>query len=118
MPEYEELVIVAKKGTVYAEELFCHRFQRALQKSITYCQTYPEEAFEIYVMTQPDKRKKTIAWEKASWDRTCPLLAKQQLFSLPKTKKLCHWLYQKQFIIQPVEPEEVIVPSLLYVTRP
>lgn len=81
IPTYYELIILAKKETIYVEEAFVRKFKKALQKSIDYSRVHPDEAFALYSLYQPDKSEKTRAWELAAWKQTLPVLADQQILS-------------------------------------
>lgn len=78
MPQYYELVIIAKEGSAQADNAFEKSFQEALQESINFSKDHPEEAFDIYIKANPDKSVKTIKWEKEAWRSTYPLFAKNQ----------------------------------------
>ena len=78
-PNYYELIVVANINTPHADPIFIDSFKFALQKSIDYSIQNPIEAFAVYTKANPDKSDKTLAWEKAAWQKTLPLLAKDQI---------------------------------------
>jgi len=78
VPSYPELIILAKPQTDQASPLFMASFQDALQKSIDFCISHPEEAFAFYLDCHPDKGDKSCQWEKQAWLRTIPTLADTQ----------------------------------------
>lgn len=77
-PTYYELIILAKNDSKYGSQKFSEKFTQSLQKSIEYCQKFPEESFEIYLEENPDKGIKTQNWERQAWQKTYPLFAKTQ----------------------------------------
>lgn len=91
-PTYYELIVLAKKDSVQAGQEFFVGFQAALQQSIDFCQNYPEESFEIYLAANLDKGEKAREWERASWHRTYPLLAKTQKIDQNVWKVHAEWL--------------------------
>lgn len=97
-PNYYELIVVAKGNGLQAEEQFKHAFQKALQESIDYSVQNSEEAFTIYSHENMDKSPKTLEWEKASWDRTYTVLAKDQHVDAEVSKKLRTWLIEHELI--------------------
>ena len=78
-PNYYELIVVAHKQTPYASPEFIENFKLSLQKSIDFSAENPDEAFAVYVRANQDKSEKTLAWEKAAWLKTIPVLAKDQM---------------------------------------
>lgn len=78
IPCYYEMIILAEGNSTYACPDFTARFQRALQKSLDFCRTYPIEAFTCYLSFHPDYRKKTIDWQQEAWQITFPLMAQSQ----------------------------------------
>lgn len=97
-PNYYELIVVAESGGLQAKDEFKNAFQKALQESIDYSVQHHEEAFQIYKIENEDKSPKTIAWEKASWNRTSPVLAKDQHFEKDVFENLRAWLKEHQLI--------------------
>lgn len=97
-PNYYELIFVAREGSKESTLEFEKAFQRALQESIDYSQKYPKEAFIAYETHNPDKSTKTLKWEKASWNKTYPLLAKDQIFEKSVEENLKDWLIQNKLI--------------------
>lgn len=78
VPLYYEMIILANGDSFHASPEFVHRFQRALQKSLDFCKTHPEEAFRCFLAHNKDRRRKTIAWQREAWAMTLPLLADNQ----------------------------------------
>lgn len=78
IPPYSELIILANQDTPQSDPNFVKAFQAALQKSIHFCKNHPDKAFSIYEIYHPDKRAKTLAWEKEAWKITLPLFAEDQ----------------------------------------
>lgn len=98
VPPYYELIILAAGGTKESSPSFATAFQKALQKSIDFCQKNPNEAFEIYALHNPDKRLKTLRWEKEAWNITYPLLADTQQIDLKVLQKFYQWLFSQEII--------------------
>lgn len=89
VPNYHELIIVAKEGRDFTP------FQRALQKSINYCKAHPEEALALYFSAQPDKGEETRAWERRAFDVTRPLLPECQAVDETLWSAYKNWLFAK-----------------------
>lgn len=89
-PNYYELIVL---GVNKAPE-FVSAFQSALQESIDYAVTHPDDAFSIYIKANPDKSLQTLDWEKKGWDKTHPILARNQEID-PKV-----WEYYKEWVSQ------------------
>lgn len=85
-PLYSELVFISSKDKNFEP------FKRALQESIDFCITDPEEAFASYSASQSEKSKATLNWEKEAWLKTVPLLAKSQEINLDQWIQLENWL--------------------------
>lgn len=98
IPNYYELIILAKTGSEQAKPEFIVRFKKALQESIDYSVQHPEEAFAIYSKNQLDKSNKTQQWEKAAWQLTIPALATQQDVSEEVWKTFENWLRDHQLL--------------------
>jgi len=103
-PDYYELIVLAKGGSLYAQEEFSLRFQRALQRSIDYAMNNPHEAFEIYCKFQPDKSQQTLNWEEKAWKLTLPILAKGQTISHEVWSRFENWLRHHHLLDAPPKP--------------
>lgn len=97
-PNYYELIVVSRSDSYIENSEFESNFQKALQESINYSKAHVAEAFDIYISQNPDKSRKTVAWEKESWNRTYPLLTKDQTFEPQVTENLRNWLKMNQLI--------------------
>ncbi len=97
-PNYYELIVVSRLDHYEKKPEFEANFQKALQESIDYSKANQEEAFDIYISQNEDKSPKTVAWEKESWKRTYPLLAKDQNFEPEVTENLRNWLIENKLI--------------------
>jgi len=91
VPLYYEMIILANAGSLQASSGFVSHFQKALQRSLDFCITYPEEAFACFLKHNLDRRPKTIAWQKEAWDLTLPLLAKDQIIDYESVKQFYSW---------------------------
>lgn len=105
MPDYDELVVVSR-GDLRKEKHLITCFQRALQKSIDYCRTWPDVAFAMYIDHHPEKSEKTIDWERKSWKMTNNALAHSQEFSYERVVCLTDWLQEKGLMGKtiPIDP--------------
>lgn len=91
VPLYEELIVIANSATKFSSPLFIKNFQKALEKSIDFCKTHPQEAFAIYASFNPDKRPATLQWENQSWQITYPILSDCQQSSLQTLETFYQW---------------------------
>lgn len=73
IPDIYELIVIARVGEVLPEG-----FIEALQKSMEFCQSHPEEAFALYLEAHPDKSLATQEWERRAWLRTLEALPLSQ----------------------------------------
>ncbi|NGX55700.1 MAG: hypothetical protein KR126chlam2_01339, partial [Chlamydiae bacterium] len=108
VPNYYEMIILANDHSPQSEPDFINRFQRALQKSIDFCKTHPLEAFQAYLQSNPDKRRKTITWELEAWETTYPLLADNQTIELEVLDPFYHWLADEGFVSKPFDFQSLI----------
>lgn len=92
MPNYHELIIVARQNSAQNSPEFMIHFQEALQESIDYSRMHPDEAFDIYFAANPDKSEKTRHWEMEAWRKTYPLLAQQQKIDENAWAEFEEWL--------------------------
>ena len=92
VPNYDELIILAKEDSEAASPGFASRFKTALQESINFAKEHPHEAFESYIKANLDKSDKTLAWEKEAWMKTYPLLAKDQEDDPSVWKSFSEWV--------------------------
>lgn len=99
IPTYHELIFLARNGSPEAQESFVKKFQKAIQESIDYCKSNPEEAFAIYAGANPDKSDKTFDWERLSWRKTIPLLPESQVLNPTVWATYEQWLLDNQVIL-------------------
>lgn len=92
VPSVYELLVLAREGSSESKEPFSLTFQKALQRSIDYCLENPEEAFQIYLLVNPDKREKTVQWERAAWQDTLVAFPRSQLINFPLWNQYRLWL--------------------------
>lgn len=92
VPNYYELIIIAKCNSAQTSPEFVSAFQNALQESIKFSIEHPEEAFSMYVRANPDKRKKTGSWERIAWQNTLPALADVQHVNQMVWNDFSRWL--------------------------
>lgn len=78
VPTYYELIFLAKEGGEQATEQFAKSFKVAMQNSIDFSKKNPQEAFALYLKSNPDKSLKTREWEMVAWEKTLPVLADSQ----------------------------------------
>ena len=98
IPLYDELIFVSSHQFLDKNPAFRERFQKAIKKSIAYCKEEPADAFEIYLSFHPDKGKKTVEWERKSWDLTYPLLSNDVRVDQEKWQKFYDWMKEVQLI--------------------
>lgn len=77
-PNYYELLVLAAGDSKTVTADVISSFKLALQESIDFSLTHPNEAFEIYVKANPDKSLQTLEWEKRGWEKTFLILARNQ----------------------------------------
>lgn len=92
VPSPYELILVAKEGV---SDAFIATFQEAMKESIDFCRAHPDEAFHIWAACHPDKREKTLEWERRAWEKTLPLLAKTQTVDNQKIAEYRSWLFER-----------------------
>lgn len=76
-PDTPQLLVVAKKNTVFASENFVLSFRQALNESIYFCKEHPQKSLNIFLNKCPENknlREQTIR----QWEKTLPLLASNQ----------------------------------------
>lgn len=96
MPNYAELVVLARQDSLQSRPDFVQNFQAALQECIDYCKKNPDEAFEVYIAANPDKSESTYKWEKESWHKTYPLLSATQDMNEEGMREFEVWLNNVQ----------------------
>lgn len=77
VPTGPQMLILGKKNTNATSPDVVHKIQTALHKSIHFCQTHPQEAFQVYLQATKHTPK-IISDERAQWEATLPLLAQSQ----------------------------------------
>jgi len=92
VPDYYELIVIAKEGMQKNHPEKVEQLQVALQESLDYARKHPEEAFEAYRKQNPDKSQKTLAWEKLAWLKTVPVLAKSQVIDKDIWDNYTRWV--------------------------
>lgn len=108
VPNYYEMIILANANSYEASPEFSAAFQRALHKSISFCLAHPNEAFACYQKHNPDRRTKTFTWEKEAWERTLPLLAKDQIIDSQIVNKFTTWLVEQKILDRPLDIHTLI----------
>jgi len=98
VPSYYELLVLALKDTPEANPDFISSFQRAFQKSIDYAKDHPQEAFDDYIKSNPDKSLKTRKWEWQAWLKTIPVLPDNQHIDPIKWNAFVDWLISQKLI--------------------
>jgi NitT/TauT family transport system substrate-binding protein len=98
VPPYDELVVLSRPNFAQTEP-----FKRALQRAIDWSMAHPEEAFEVYRKANPDKSRKTLAWERNAWLITYPHLARDQTLDLAKWRRYADWLHEQELVAAPLE---------------
>lgn len=103
VPPYSELIVLANQDTKESDPQFIQSFKTALQKSINFCKEHPRESFAIYQKHHPDKRDKTLAWEKEAWEITYPILAKDQNIDFQELEKFTSFLKERAIFSQDID---------------
>lgn len=98
VPNYYEMIILARDDTLKENPHLADGFSRALDKSIQFCKKNPEEAFLIYSNYHPDKREKTLNWERNAWFMTVPILAADQSIEINELLQFYDWMQQRTLI--------------------
>lgn len=111
MPLYFELIMVAPQPLLERHPGLVRSLQRALQRSIDFCQQNPEEAFAIYQQWHPDKSPTTLAWERSSWQLTWPLLALNQDAESQVWQTFLDWLQCHALLDRQVMVAELVVQA-------
>ena len=98
IPSFDELIFISRKSFLKENAQFSTRFRKAIQKSIDFCKTHPDEAFSLYWAFHPDKSDMTKKWEKNCWDLTYPLYASKQELSEEKWRLFYAWLQENHLL--------------------
>lgn len=91
IPEIYELIVIARDGEEGPEG-----FADALQKSVDYCLSHPDEAFALYLEHHPDKSLSTQEWEERAWRRTLEALPKTQVVDQSRWEYFKDWMLDHQ----------------------
>ncbi len=108
VPSHFELVLVANRGTTWAQPDFVQRFRSALDEAIAFCRKDPQRAFDIYTKANPDKTSRTLDWERRAWDRTLSTLAQQQDDEPEVWQGYYEWLEAQGLLSHPYDVQELI----------
>lgn len=103
VPNYYELIFIAKKNSPQSKSDFIQRFKKGLQDSINYSTEHPEEAFDYYLAANPDKGEKVRQWEIEAWLKTIPVLAKSQNIESTVWNDFSQWQIDKGLVTQKIE---------------
>lgn len=107
MPRYFELIFLTSHNSPLAQPTKAQAFQQAVQRSIDFAKEFPEEAFDIYIAANPDKSPFAKDWEKQSWARTLPLLARNQNDEAEVWHDFISWLHENELISSPISLKEI-----------
>jgi NitT/TauT family transport system substrate-binding protein len=107
-PHYYEMILLANANSQQATPEFVAHLQRAVQKSLNFCKAYPEEAFACFLLHNPDRLQKTIAWQREAWALTFPLLADDQAIDAEIIKDFYAWQLSRGVIKQHFDFQELI----------
>lgn len=108
VPPYYEMIILGNNKTRETSPEFVSAFQRALQKSIAYCEQQPEQAFQCYLLHNRDKSPHTIAWEKHAWEKTSTLFAKNQQIDRALIADFYQWQLQEHILSEPFDYQTLL----------
>ncbi len=98
MPRYDELVILANYEFAEKSPKLLKKFQSALNEAISFCRENPEEAFELYRISQPDKSENTIYWERLAWEKTYPLYPRSIEPAQAVWKEFYQWMKDRNIL--------------------
>lgn len=98
VPNYSELIFLARRESPQSDDRFVRRFQRALQQSIDYAVENPQAAYESYISQHPDKSGKTREWEYQAWKATIPVFAHHQQVDVGQWNRFVQWLVDHQLL--------------------
>lgn len=108
---YDELIFVCRSETITQSPALAKSFQRALQKSICFCQEHPQEAFTLYQkivgLTSEEKE-----WQTHSWQLTYPLFCRGQRADLLRWKAFYEWIKEQGFISDSCDIESLLIPLI------
>lgn len=111
MPMYDEIVVVAHSSMKRNKDMMIS-FQKALQKSIDFCRSKPQLAFEMYANLLHNKSRNQVMWEEISWEKTVPLLAESQQFSYERVQILADWYYENGLVGTAIAITPQFIPAL------
>ncbi len=98
VPDYYELIIVAKKDFSKSHPVLADHFKKALQESIDFAKSNPEEAFKMYLKANPDKSEKTRQWELEAWYNTIPALVESQVLDTELWNRFAAWMRENDLM--------------------
>ena len=98
VPRYSELVFLMHIETLKDKPRLRKTFLKALSKSIRFAKEHPEEAFKLYAASLPNKGKKTLVWEKSSFDASKELFAEDTSVREEEVKDLHKWLSDRDLL--------------------
>lgn len=98
VPRYYELIFLVNNEGQFSQKEFVDKFQSAMQKSIDYAASHPQEAFAIYSTANPDKSQATRNWEERAWEKTIPTLASNQTIDPIVWNNYVDWLQDHHLI--------------------
>ena len=108
VPLYYEMIILANADSPQSSGDFVLHFQTALQKSIEFCKSNPNEAFDCFLVHNRDRKPKTIAWQREAWEMTCPLLANDQMIDADVVNTFYSWQLTQGIIEIPFDFQKLI----------
>lgn len=109
LPRYHELIFVTRADVLSKRPSLKLHFQKALQKSLNFCKSHPEEAFALYLKQCEGKSTSAKTWEEKAWAATVPLLPSDQNLDPNLFSSFIHWLEERGL----VKKEEVDVKMFL-----
>ncbi|MEX0961387.1 MAG: ABC transporter substrate-binding protein [Simkaniaceae bacterium] len=104
VPPYPELLFISKKNHTKKNQDLVQRFKRALEASIFFAKSNPDEAFLCYQKCMVDKGKKTLNWEKQSWKETWPLLSLDGKVDHKRLQTLHIWMKENNLLQYDYDP--------------
>jgi NitT/TauT family transport system substrate-binding protein len=101
IPNYQELVVIARCEMLQKDPAFIQKFRSAYQKGVEFCLKNPQLAFDCYLHANPDKSQLTKDWELKAFLNTLPLFSKTGHIQSERIEDFHAWLIDQHLIKKP-----------------
>lgn len=98
IPDYSELIVLESQSSSEKNPTLAPLFQKALQECIDYSRSHPEEAFQLYAQSHPEKSSATLEWEHRTWLKTKELLPQNQDPNREQWQGIYSWLVELEML--------------------